>query len=212
MGFASSWCFKVNNWVHFTCGPSAFQSSVFALVLGLSEFDYRCIKREFSTPCSSTVFLDIVPTGFQTRCLGVHLSCAGSRVWDAQLKPLALQGKDWCFCYRSWCRIPLLGGVCVPLARPSLGPPMSWYCPFNLCCGSSVHPVFMSLYWGNYSTYNHILIYWIRRKDEFRIFLCHHLALSYNLVSFDMYIWLWNHHQINITSMPILQGFPRTVL
>ena len=36
----------------------------FVLVLGLSEFDYRCIKRDFSTPSSSIVFLDIVPIGF----------------------------------------------------------------------------------------------------------------------------------------------------
>lgn len=39
---------------------------VFSLGPGANESVYKPFKSKFSIPCSSVVFLDIVPTGFQS--------------------------------------------------------------------------------------------------------------------------------------------------
>ena len=111
----SSRCFKINKWVHFTCGPRAFQSGAFALVWGSSEFDHGPFKRGFSIPCSAIVFLDIFPIGFQSQVFWGLLSPVqdvGVGVPDVELEPLAPQGKDLYLCDPSRCGLPQRGCGC----------------------------------------------------------------------------------------------------
>lgn len=99
-----------------------FSIQCFALVWGLVSLTTDALRESFPLPSSSIVFLDVVPIGFQVQVFGSSsLPVQDLGVWDAQLKPLVPQGKDWYLCDPPDVRISQVGIVCVfPLARSSL--------------------------------------------------------------------------------------------
>lgn len=75
----TSRCSKISTWVFY--GLHAFWVSVFMLVSRLTKSVCEPFKNGISFPYNSRLFLDVLPTGFESHLFGrAHLCCARPRV------------------------------------------------------------------------------------------------------------------------------------